>query len=189
MDKKSLIYTINEINRLPFYIGRINLIDLDPVFSFQYKYYLKNSSSDIAIDSITGSIILLNKLNREKLQYEIIVMDSSNQKNITDILIININNSNLFEKDIYQLNIYQCFLDENQLNGTKICTIGKDSIDFIYHLIDPMNFFDILPNNGTIINRKIFDYETDKHEFNVTITVRDRKEQVLKIFIFYPKEK
>ena len=51
------------------------------------------------------------------------------------------------------------------------------SCDFIYYLIDPMNLFDILSNNGTIINRKIFDYEIDKHEYNVTIIAQDRKNQ------------
>ncbi|CAF1535391.1 unnamed protein product, partial [Rotaria sordida] len=40
-----------------------------------------------------------------------------------------------------------------------------------------MNLFDVLSNNGTIINRKIFDYERDKHKYNVTIIVQDRKNQ------------
>ena len=34
-------------------------------------------------------------------------------------------------------------------------------------------------NNGTIISRKIFDYESDKHEYNVTIVVKDRENQSL----------
>jgi hypothetical protein len=168
-----------------------------------FEYFLKNSSSDISIDSTTGSIILLTKLNRDRLQYEIIAIDSSNQKTLTDVLIIN-DHGSLFEKENYQINIrkslppgtiindddiyfnlkniHQCWIDEKKLNGTKICTIGKDSIDFIYQLIDPVNLFDILPNNGTILNRKIFNYKIDEHEFNVTIVVRDRKNQVLKIF-------
>lgn len=276
LDKKSLIYTINENNLIPSYIGRIQLIDYDQLFSFQYKYYLKNTSSNIFIDLTTGSIILSTKLNRkihgEKLQYEILVIDYSNQRNLTDILIININEVKFFEKDFYQINInkstqpetiifqikpfkfrnltyyirnsssrfsiekstgnirlnqylqslvnnytliieaienetnlidqinifisirnddsiyfnlenlHQCFLNKNQLNGTKICTIGRISNDFIYHLTDPMNLFDIFPNNGTIINQKLINYDTDKHEFNVTITVRDRKKQVFHFF-------
>ncbi|CAF4189894.1 unnamed protein product, partial [Rotaria sordida] len=279
-DQKSLIYTINENNLIPYYIGRIELIDLDQLFSYEYKYYLKNISSQISIDLTTGSIILFDKLDREihgeKLQYEIIAIDNINQKKLIDVLIININDLNdhgpIFEKDFYQININkssqigsiifqiialsydpimngnisyylinsssifsidkytgniylneyipsiitnftliieaiedginlidrtnvfisiinddyiffklenlnQCFIDENKLNGTNICTIGKDSIDFIYYLIDPMNLFDVLSNNGTIINRKIFDYERDKHKYNVTIIVQDRKNQ------------
>ncbi|CAF4759917.1 unnamed protein product, partial [Rotaria sp. Silwood2] len=281
-DKKSLIYTINENNLIPLYIGRIKLIDNDKLFSFEYKYYLKNMSSQISIDLTTGSIILFDKLDREihgeKLQYEIIAIDNINQKNLTDILIININDLNdhgpIFEKDFYQININkssqpgkiifqinalnydpimngnisyylvnsssifsidkytgniclnkhipstiinltliieaiedgidltdrtnlfisiinddhiyfkleyknQCFIDENKLNGTTICTIGKDSMDFIYYLIDPMNLFDILSNNATIINRKVFDYEKDKHEYNVTIIAQDRTNKVI----------
>lgn len=188
IDRKSLIYTINETNLLPFYLGCIRLIDPDPFYSFQYKYFLKNSSSDISIDSTTGSIILLTKLTQDQLQYEIIVIDSSNRNNITDILTINIHHfiplktksfelvdiSNYFNFD----NIHRCLIDENQSNGTKICTIGRNSMEFIYELIDPMNLFDILSNNGTIIIRKIFNYQIDQHEFNVTIAVRDRTNQV-----------
>jgi hypothetical protein len=282
-DRKSLVYTINENNLIPFYIGRIQLIDLDGLSSFEYKYHLKNSSSQISIDVTTGSIILLTQLDREihgeKLHYEIIVIDYFNQKKLTDILIIHINDLNdhgpLFEKDNYQININksirpgkiilqtiassydpinngnisyylinstsmfsiekftgnirlnefipltiknmtliieafedginltdrtyvfisiinddymyfklenrnQCFLEENKPNGTRICTIGKDSNEFSYRLIDPMDLFDVLANNGTIINRKVFDYEIDKHEYNVTIIVQDRMNQVMK---------
>ena len=74
----------------------------------------------------------------------------------------------------------QCFINENQPNGTRICTLGKYSNEFLYHLFDPTNLFDILSNNGTIINRKIFDYEMDKHEYYVIIVVKDRKNQVMK---------
>ncbi len=59
------MYTINENNLIPFYIGHIRLIDIDQLYSFEYKYYLKNSSSQISFDSITGSIILFTKLNRK----------------------------------------------------------------------------------------------------------------------------
>lgn len=219
-DQKSLNYTINENNLLPFYLGRIRLIDPDPFYSFQYRYFLKNSSSDISIDSTTGSIILLAKINRDQLQYEIIVTDSSNRKNITDILRINIHHSNelvplktknlalSIEELVDQTNVsismmnddsnyfnfdnlHRCLIDENQPNGTKICTIGTNSMDVIYQLIDPMDLFDILSNNGTIITRKIFDYQIDRHEFNVMIDVRDRKNQVMRsyescfLFSFY----
>jgi hypothetical protein len=271
-DRKSLTYTINENLPIPSYIGRTCLIGLDQIFSFEYKYYLKNSSSKISIDSNTGSIILIDKLNRGKLQSEIMALNPSNQKHLTDILTININDHGpLFKKNVYQININKsiqpgtiifqvptlikhgnikfymrnsssiflidkytgdihlneyissiitnltliiegfeeginitdrtnvvisvinddyvyfklenrnrCFIDENQSNGTRICAIGQDSNDFIYHLIDPMNLFDILSNNGTIINRKIFDYEIDKHEYYLTIVAQDRKNQVMK---------
>ncbi|CAF5176711.1 unnamed protein product, partial [Rotaria magnacalcarata] len=265
-------------------IGRIKLIDIDQLFLFEYKFYLRNFSSQISIDATTGSIILLDKLDREihgeKLQYDIIAIDRTNQKTLADKFTISINDLNdhgpVFEKDLYQISINKstqpgtiifqvmafsydpimngnisyylmsssfmfsidkhtgdirlneyipsamasvtltiqaredgidlvdrtdvfitiinddyiyftlenrnrCFIDENQPNGTKVCTIGKDSIDFIYDLMDPTNTFGILSNNGTIINRKIFDYEIDKHEYNVSIIVKDRMNQVMKI--------
>ncbi|CAF1545949.1 unnamed protein product [Rotaria magnacalcarata] len=280
LDSKSLIYNLNENNLIPFYIGRIKLIDIDQLFLFEYKFYLRNFSSQISIDATTGSIILLDKLDREihgeKLQYDIIAIDRTNQKTLADKFTISINDLNdhgpVFEKDLYQISINKstqpgtiifqvmafsydpimngnisyylmsssfmfsidkhtgdirlneyipsamasvtltiqaredgidlvdrtdvfitiinddyiyftlenrnrCFIDENQPNGTKVCTIGKDSIDFIYDLMDPTNTFGILSNNGTIINRKIFDYEIDKHEYNVSIIVKDRMNQ------------
>ncbi|CAF5213606.1 unnamed protein product, partial [Rotaria magnacalcarata] len=59
LDSKSLIYNLNENNLIPFYIGRIKLIDIDQLFLFEYKFYLRNFSSQISIDATTGSIILL----------------------------------------------------------------------------------------------------------------------------------
>lgn len=280
-NRHSLIYTIDENNLIPLYIGRIDLNDIDQMFSFNYKYYLKNNTTKIRIDSTTGSIILFEKLDREihgdKVQYDIIAIDYVNRKNLTDVLVININDVNdhgpIFEKDIYHISVNKstipgrsifqitassydpimngnisyylknsssifsidkytgnirsndyipstmanitlsieavedginltdrtnvlltiinddyiyfnlenrnrCFIDENQRNGTIICSVGKESVDFMYSLIDPMNFFDVLSNNGTIINRKMFDYEIDKHEYDVTIIVQDRKNQV-----------
>ena len=69
-----------------------------------------------------------------------------------------------------------CFIEENQIIGTNICTIAKYSNDFIYELIDYLNYFDM--TNDTIINEKLFDYEIDQHEYNVTILVKDRNNQV-----------
>ncbi|CAF0721029.1 unnamed protein product [Adineta ricciae] len=280
-DQKSLAYTIDEHHPIPFYIGRIELIDLDHLSFFQYKYYLHNSTSQIAIDPMTGSIILLTELDREVhgeiLQYEIVALNDFNQKNLIDSLIITINDLNdhgpSFKEDSYhfyvnkstrprtflaQLNatsldpvnngrisyyllnsssmfsiekdtgrlyldeylpstetnltfgieaieeeinltdlrnisitiinddyiyyhlerIHQCFLEENQPYSTNICTIGKSSKNFVYQLNNSMNnSFDILSTDGTILTRKIFDYERDEHEYNLTILVRDRDNQ------------
>jgi hypothetical protein len=200
-DQNSLNYTIDDNHLLPFYLGRIRLMNSD---LFQYRYFLKNSSLNISIDSMTGSIILLTKINHDQLQYEIIAMNSLNRMNITDILRINIHHLNEFiplkNKDLilnidtnkdsnyFNLdNLHRCIIDKNQLNGTNICTIGKNSMDFIYQLIDPMDLFDILSNNGTILNRKIFNHQIDNHEFNVTIIVRDRKNQVMKILTHWAR--
>ena len=113
-DRNSLIYNITENNLIPFYIGRIRLIDIDQLFSFEYKFYLKNFSSEISIDQSTGSIILYDKLDREyhgsELQYEIIAIDNNNQENnLTNKLILYINDVNdhgpKFDKDYYSINI------------------------------------------------------------------------------------
>ncbi|CAF1579479.1 unnamed protein product, partial [Adineta steineri] len=280
-NNKSLIYNVTENNLVPFYVGRIDLIDIDQLFISEYEYYLKNASSQISIDPMTGSIILYEKLDREYhgsfIQYEILAIDIHNQgNNLTNQLILYINDLNdngpMFEKDIYYLNISKtirpntnifqvnatskdpimngnltyyllnsadyfsidkytgiirlkqslssmitnftlniqvfedgvnltdqmnlfisiinddnvyfdlenqkkCFINENENIGTRICTIGRNSNDFIYELIDKMNFFQLTENNGTIINKKIFDYENDLHQYNVTIIVRDRENQ------------
>jgi hypothetical protein len=281
-DLNSLIYNITENNLIPVYIGRIQLIDIDQLFTSEYEFYLKNFSSQISIDQTTGSIVLYEKLDREfhgsELQYEIIAIDNNNKENkLTNKLILFINDINdhgpKFDQDFYSINISKsirsnsiifqlnatsddpivngnmsyylinssdyfsidektgiirvkkslpsiitnftlnikvfenginltdqtnllisiinddnnyfnldyrnnCFLDENQIIGTRICTIGKNSNDFIYELIDQMNNFQIFQHNGTIINKKIFDYEKDPHEYNLTIIVRDRENQV-----------
>ena len=170
-DQKSLVYTIHPNNPLPFPIGRIRLVDPDQLFSFQYKYYLKNLSSEISIDLTTGSIILLTKLP-QKSQYEFYAVNNFNQKKLTDRLIINI------REYFSEKGISQCFLDEQKTKEIVVCTIGKESADFSYYLIDPFNRFDILSNNGTIIQRKISDSEMDRDEYNVTIVVRDRETEV-----------
>ncbi|CAF3469543.1 unnamed protein product, partial [Rotaria sp. Silwood2] len=46
-----------------------------------------------------------------------------------DIMYFNIDNNNN----------NNCFIEENKIIGTNICTIGFDSNDFIYELIDHMN--------------------------------------------------
>lgn len=283
-DPTSLVYNVDENNLIPLYIGRIKLIDIDLLSSYRYQFYFKTISSQISIDTTTGSIILHAKLDREmhgeKLNYDIIAVDAINRVNLTDTLIIHINDLNdhgpVFEQDFYQISInkstqpghsilqimafsydpvvngnityslvdsssmfsvdkytgdirlneyipstitnttliieaiendinmtdrtrvsisiindddtyftienrYRCVIDENQPIGKHICTIGKNVKGFIYYLIDPMNVFDILLNNGTIINRKVFDYENDPHEYNVTVTVHNRKQQVISL--------
>ncbi|CAF5140793.1 unnamed protein product, partial [Rotaria sp. Silwood1] len=140
-DQKSLIYNINENNLIPLYIGRINIIDHDQLFSFKYKYYLKNISSQISIDLTTGSIILFDKFDREihgeKLQYEIILLDYINQKNLTNNLIININDLNdhgpIFEKDFYHININQSSQPGKfifQINATSYDPIMNGNISY-----------------------------------------------------------
>ena len=93
-DRKSLTYSIDQIYPLPFYLGRIRLLSSDPFYSFQYRYYLMNTSSEIFVDSITGSIILLSNFNRDthedQLQYQIIVMNLVDQTNLTEMLTIDI---------------------------------------------------------------------------------------------------
>jgi hypothetical protein len=286
IDLNSLIYNITENNLVPFYIGRIKLIDIDQLFSSEYEFYLKNISTQISIDQSSGSIILYDKLDREyygsELQYEIIAIDNNNKENnLTNKLILYINDINdngpKFDQDLYSINISKsirinsiifqvnatsddpivngnftyylinppeyfsidentgiirlkkslpstitnltltikvleneinltnqtnlfiiilnddknyfnfeyrndCFIEENQIIGTNICTIGKNSNDFIYELIDPTNNFQIFEYNGTIINKKIFDYEKDQHEYNITIIVKDRENQVQRKF-------
>ncbi|CAF5140845.1 unnamed protein product, partial [Rotaria sp. Silwood1] len=125
----------------------------------------------------TGNIYLNEYISTIIENFTLIIEAIEDGINLTDrtnIFISIINDDYIY----FQLDKQnQCFLDENEPSGTIICTIGKNSIDFIYYLYDPMNLFDILSNNATIINRKIFDYEIDKHEYNVTIIVQDRKNQ------------
>ncbi|CAF3768749.1 unnamed protein product [Rotaria sordida] len=283
-DLNSLMYNITENNLLPYYIGRIRLIDIDQLYSYNYEFYLQQqTTTEISIDYITGSIILNDKLDREyhgsELEYDIIAIDYNNKENnLTNKLIISINDINdhgpKFDQDYYSINISKsirpdtiifqinatskdpiqngnitydlinssdyffinqqtgiirlkkylpstiinftlvikafenginltdytnlfititnddniyfnidnnnnknCFIEENKIINTSICTIGFNSNDFIYELIDYMNYFSIFENNGTIINKKIFDYEMDQHEYNVTIIVKDRENQ------------
>ncbi|CAF3290402.1 unnamed protein product [Rotaria socialis] len=278
-DVNSLVYNITENNILPYYIGRINLIDIDQLYSYDYEYYLKNPTKQISIDPITGSIILNEQLDREyhgfELQFDIIAMDNK-EDNLTSKLIFYINDLNdhgpKFDQEYHSINISKslrpdtiifqvnatsedpivnglltyelinasdyfyinqhtgiirlktylssiimnytltvkvfeadinltdytnifisivnddnmyfnlneknnCFLEENKIINSEVCTIGFDSNDFIYELIDPVKYFQIIGSNGTIINKKVFDYETDQHEYTVTIIAKDRENQ------------
>ncbi|UJR27505.1 hypothetical protein I4U23_008789 [Adineta vaga] len=287
-DRNSLVYNITENNLIPFYVGRLNLIDIDRLFQSNYEFYLQNSSSHIFIDQTTGSILLYEKLNREyhgsQIIYQVKAIDTNNRENaLSEKLILNIIDINdhgpKFEKNFYSINISKtirpntnifqvnatsedsvmngkfqyslknasnyfqidehtgmirlktslpsmlmnltvhvevfedeinltdstnvfisiinddniyfnfenqdkCFLDENQNIGTIICTIGRNSDEFLYELIDTTNAFQIMKFNGTILSKKIFDYETDPHQYNVTVIVKDRENQTVPLSSF-----
>ncbi|CAF1436676.1 unnamed protein product, partial [Adineta ricciae] len=282
-DRNSLTYNLTENNPTPFYIGRIQLVDIDHLFQSNYVFYLQNSSSQIFIDQTTGSILLYEQLNREhygpQLSYQVMAIDTNNRENyLSDALILHINDLNdhgpKFDRNYYSVNISKtirsntnifqlnatsedpvangnfryslqnstefftideqtgiirlrtslpttmsnitvnvevfedginltdstnvfisiinddnnyfnlenrdnCILDENKPIGTIVCTIGKSSDEFVYELIDRTNAFQIFESNGTIISRKIFDYETDPRQYNVTIVVKDRENQTV----------
>ena len=278
----SLRYNITENNPVPFYIGRVDIIDIDRLFTSNYEFYLRDFSEKISVDPSTGSIILYHRLDREyhgaEMTYEIVAIDRNHQAtNLTNTLTISLHDINdhgpKFSQDLYSINISKslrigssifqlnatsadpfvngrmtfslrnssdyfliesetgiirlkqslpsvltnvtltievmesdvnltnqtnlfisivnddqnyfdfhqrnrCFLDENQPIGTVICTIGKNSNAFIYEFLNPQDNFQILENNGTIISRKVFDHETDLHQYHLTILVRDRDNQV-----------
>jgi hypothetical protein len=141
-------------------------------------YSFLNSSEYFSIESSTGIIRLKHSLPSILTNLTLIIEVIENGINLTDqtnllISIIN-DDQNYFNFD----NQKKCFLEENQIFGTNICSIGKNSNEFIYELINEKNNFQILENNGTIISKKIFDYEFDPHEYNLTIIVRDRENQV-----------
>lgn len=287
----SLRYNITENNPVPLYIGRVELIDIDRLFTSDYQFYLRYFSEQISLDSATGSIILYHQLDREyhgaEMTYEILAIDRNHQAdNLTSILTISLDDINdhgpKFTQDFYSVNISKslrigsfifqlnatsddpfvngrmiyslrnsseyfhlepetgilrlkqslpstltnmtlmievtesdvnltnrtnlfisivnddqnyfdfhqrnrCLLDENQPIGTVICTIGKDSNAFIYEFLNPQDYFQILENNGTILSRKLLDYETDLHQYHLTVLVRDRDNQVCSILsLRYP---
>ena len=179
-DQQSLVYNLTDNYLLPFVLGRIKLIDIDQINSFYYKFSLKTPSSDISIDYTSGSIILLTKFNRKYRQnqfnFSILAIDTNNQRNLTDYLILNFNETkHSNDKEIYfqMENIRRCSVDQQQTNRTSICTIGKESRDFHYELIDPKKHFEILKNNATIVRR----HRLTQKQYNLTILVRDRHDQ------------
>jgi len=159
-------------------VFQVNATSDDPVMNGNMSYYLINSSDYFTIEEKTGIIRLKKSLSSIERNFTLnieVIEDGINLTNQTNIFISIINDDNVyFNLD----NRKNCFIEENQSIGTKICTIGRNSNDFIYELIDKMNDFQINEHNGTIINKKIFDYENDPHEYNVTIIVRDRENQV-----------
>ena len=287
----SLRYNITENNQVPFYVGRVQLIDIDRLFTSNYEFYLRNFSEQISVDPSTGSILLYHQLDREyhgaELNYEIFAIDRNHQENnLTNTLTFSLHDINdhgpKFSQDLYSINISKslrpgsfifqlnatsddplvngrmtyslrnasnsfliepqtgilrlkqslpamltnitlsievlenevnlsnqtnlfisivnddqnyfdfhernrCFLEENQRIGSVICTIGKNSNAFIYEFLNQQENFQILKNNGTIINRKVFDYETDPHQYHLTVLVRDRENQVGLTLNFHSK--
>jgi len=165
-DLNSLIYNITENNLIPLYVGRIQLIDIDQLFSFEYEFYLKNISSQISIDSTTGSIILYEKLDREyhgsKLEYEIIAIDNINkeEKQLTNKLIIFINDMNdngpKFDHDLYFVNISKSIRLNSfifQINATSDDPIINGN--FSYYLINSSDYFTINEQTGIIRLKKL----------------------------------
>ena len=154
---------------------QLNATSKDPIVNGNFKYYLMKSSEYFSIDQQTGIIRLKTFLPSILKNFTLNIRVIEDQINLTDDtnLFIRINNDN---NNYFHLE--NCSLEENQNIGTKICTIGIKSNDLIYQLIDRMNYFHIIENNGTIMNKKIFDYENDQHEYNITIIVKDRENQV-----------
>ena len=139
-DRKSLEYTIYENTLIPSYIGRIRLIDLDQLLSF--KYYLVHPSSEISIDSITGSIILMKKLNQGKFQYEIIAMNLFDQTNLTEILTINVKDHGpLFEKKNYQINLKKS-IQPGRIIFRNLTSITNENINYFIKILHP--FFQLI---------------------------------------------
>ena len=141
-------------------------------------YSLTNESTDFSLDRSTGYIRLMRSIPSARTNYTLLVearkQNGSSASQIEIFIWITKNDSIYFDLD----KTNRCFLDESQSIGTRICTIGKDSTDFLYQLINFKHLFHILSNNGTILNRRRFHYDSDKHQYNVTILVRDQHHQV-----------
>jgi protocadherin Fat 1/2/3 len=288
VDHRSLIYNITEHHHIPMYLGRIQFIDMDQLYVYQYEFYLQNQTSMISIEPMTGSIVVHDQFDRERhgstLIYQILVRDYwHEQTNYTIDLFIHIDDINdhgpRFAHEMSTVNISKslrsgsvlvqvnatsddpqangdltyalmtpsdyvsidehtgtirlktslisvttnfsldvqvkeqginltdqttllisiinddeqvyfnsdenrsCAFNENQSIGTSICTIGKNTNDFIYELVQTTNAFDLKANNATIVTTKVFDYELDDHIYNLTILVKDRENQVNMIVI------
>ena len=281
VDTNSLVYNLTENNLVPFYLGRVRLVDIDNLSNMDYEFFLRNSSSMISIDQSTGSILVNEPVDREyhgsKLDFTFDVIDRTNSNNkLTNQIIIHIIDINdhgpKFNENFYVFNISKslrvnssigqlnatsldehvngrfrynllnsstyfsidefsgslrlkhslpsiltnftlvievfeeninltdrtivflemindeynyfdlnqeknCFIYENQTIGTRICTIGKNIDEFIYEFQHSQDNFGILQENGTIFSKKIFDYEFDQHNYNLTIIVKDRLNQ------------
>ena len=147
IDRQSLTYSITQTYPLPFYLGRIRLLSSDPFYSYQYQYFLSNASSDLFIDSTTGSIILLSNLHRDQLQYEVILTDVVNHRNITDILKINIDKFNSDSPILFNL---RTSIDHSTDTITHLY-LSYPSINTVLYTIDRIDI-DQWNLNGSIVN-------------------------------------
>ncbi|CAF4108301.1 unnamed protein product, partial [Rotaria sordida] len=164
-------------------IFQINATSKDLIENGNITYDLINSSDYFFINQQTGIIRLKKYLSSTITNFTLIIKAFENDINLTDytnLFITIINDDNMYFN--INNNNNNCFIEENKIIDTNICTIGFNSNDFIYKLIDHMNCFAIYENNGTIINKKIFDYEIDQHEYNVTIIVKDRENQSIILY-------
>lgn len=173
-------YSINisKSIRINSFIFQFNATSDDPIANENFSYYLINPSDYFSIDEQTGIIRLKQSLPSLITNFTLNIKVFESGINLTDetILFISIINddNNYFNLEYRN----KCFIDENQIIGTTICTIGKNSEDFIYELINQLDNFQIFEHNGTIISKKMFDYEKNQHEYNLTVIVKDRENQV-----------
>ena len=169
---------ISQSLRMNSFIFQVNATSIDPVVNGNLTYHLRNSSEYFTIEPFTGIIRLKKSFPSLLTNFTLNIEVREEGINLTDqmnlfISIIN-DDQNYFNFE----NGKNCFLEENQMIGTKICSIGKNSNEFLYELLNQKNNFQISEHDGTITNKKVFDYEIDQHEFNLTILVKDRENQV-----------
>ncbi|CAF1547515.1 unnamed protein product, partial [Didymodactylos carnosus] len=187
-DKQMYEMNISETTKLDSVVLQVVASSRDPVSNGNITYSIINNNSNISyfkIDSNTGMIKLIKPLDYEHEKYISFIVEaieenmSQNIQNTTQtivhiyILDENDNYPHFFEH-------YDCELNENLLSQN-ICTINafdQDNGNYLtYHLEDPNNNFNITLN-GTIYNLKMFDYELDEIEQNVTVIVSDNGQPI-----------
>ena len=170
------IYAVNVSKSLrpKMLVFQVNATSEDPSANGNMTYSLLNPSEYFLLEGDTGRIYVKKPLPSLLTNFtlDIRVMEEGIQSTDRTQVIVSIVNDDhvYFNFDESKA----CFLREHQAMQTAICTLGKTSDEFLYQVIDPTKFFEISPNNGTLINRKVFDYETDPHEYHLTVIAKDR---------------
>ena len=174
------IYMVNVSKslRMKMLVFQVNATSDDPSANGNMSYSLLNPSEYFLLEGDTGRISLKRSLPSvlNNFTLDIQAVEEGIQSAARTQVIISIVNDDhvYFNFDESRA----CFLREHQAMETAICTLGKTSDEFLYQLVDPTKFFAISPDNGTLVNRKVLDYETDPHEYLLTVVAKDRNNQV-----------
>ena len=156
-DRRSLAYTVNRSLSISSYLGRVRLLDIDQLFSSDYRFYLSNQSTIISVDSTTGSILLKEPIDRKpygsNFSYEIIATNANQQQTLTDLLVINIHRSSFgqltFGKDHYRMNISRS-MRPGSLVFQVTARFDDPTADITYSMISGVEEFSIEKSTGGI---------------------------------------
>ena len=138
-------------------------------------YSLIDSREEFEIDEKNGTVRLVDFLPFSIRHLTLIVegQEENHRSRMTIEVSIEVNDELYFDFNVF----HRCQIDSNATIGTTICTVGKNSSQFFYQLVDPSTIFDLRDETATIVNQKTIPNDFHQEEFFVKFIVKSRSDR------------